>query len=227
MRHEPINICYSLELNSFRTFICFQSNSHTIISSTTQLVNRLAERAGAIVVVDAGEEGVAEELGGGGPVPGLADAALDEGAELGVPDALERGGGDAPGDAVVDLHDAVALGVGHLPRHHLQHAHPVRVDVHRLRVRLRVQLRRHELRRAQDRVRHVGLVHDRRQPEVPDLDLHPSIDRSRPIEPSSSSATRPIQTRFARQRQAKASMACENCATPTRFDRFEGVGKLV
>lgn len=131
----------------------------------------LAQRARG-VVVDAGEKGVEQELGGRGPVPWLADAAVDEATQLGVLEAAERGGGHAPGDAVVDLHDALALGVGHLPRHHLQHAHAVRVDVHRLRVRLRVQLRRHELRRAQDRVRHVGLVHDRRQPQVPNLHLH-------------------------------------------------------
>lgn len=134
----------------------------------------VGERRGVVVVVpatDAVEEGVLQEVSGRGPVPGLADAALDEAPQLGVLEPLERRGRDAPGDVVEDLHDAAALGVGHLPRDHLQHAHAVRVDVHRLRVRLRVQLRRHELRRAQDGVRHVRLVHDRRQPEVADLDL--------------------------------------------------------
>jgi hypothetical protein len=136
----------------------------------------VGERRGVVVVVpatDAVEEGVLQEIGGRGPVPGLADAALDEAPQLGVLEPLERRGRDAPGDVVEDLHDAAALGVGHLPRDHLQHAHAVRVDVHRLSVRLRVQLRRHELRRAQDGVRHVRLVHDRRQPEVADLDLPP------------------------------------------------------
>jgi hypothetical protein len=63
-----------------------------------------------------------------------------------------------------------ALAVGVLERDHLEDAHAEGVDVGELVVRLRVHLRRHELRRAHDAPRGCGAA-DGGEPEVADLDL--------------------------------------------------------
>lgn len=119
---------------------------------------RRRRRAGAILV-DAMEEWVIEEFRGGRSSPRPAEAPLDEGRDLGVLD-LRHGYRPHPGRHLpVDLGDVVALAVGDLAGHHLQHAHSERVDVHLLRVLLLVQLRRHELRRPQYGVSRVALLH--------------------------------------------------------------------
>ena len=72
-------------------------------------------------------------------------------------------------DLPVDLGRSCALLVGVLVGSHLEEAHAEGVDVDALVVLLVVHLRRHELGRPDHRLG-VGLVLERRQPEVADLD---------------------------------------------------------